>query len=102
MKERYNKYYLVVIADYNDDDAHGIVHDNLYYWFDQHDLTILEFDRVDVKPFNTVQTGYILARRALNPLSRRRAKSSWSTRRRAWTIRENGIPMKEKGSSRRG
>lgn len=69
MRKRYNKYYVVVIADYNDDDAHGIVHDNLYYWFDQHDLTILEFDRVDARPFNTVQTGYLLARRALNPLS---------------------------------
>lgn len=69
MHKHYNKFHLVVIADYNDDDAHGIVQDNLYYWFDQHDLTILGYDRVDVEPFNTVQTGYALARRSLNPLS---------------------------------
>ncbi|MEE9588917.1 MAG: hypothetical protein V3V97_12955 [Hyphomicrobiaceae bacterium] len=69
MRTRYNKFYLVVIADYNDDDAHGIVQDNLYYWFDQNDLTIMNYDRVDVAPFNTVETGYMLARRALNPLS---------------------------------
>lgn len=68
-KKSHSKFYLVVIADYNDDDAHGIVHDNLYYWFDDHDLDILEYDRVDVRAFNTVHTGYMLARRALNPLS---------------------------------
>jgi hypothetical protein len=67
--KHYNNFYLVVIADYNDDDAHGIVHDNLYYWFDDNDLGIMEYDRVDVRPFNTVHTGYMLARRALNPLS---------------------------------
>ncbi len=64
-----NKFYLVVIADYNDSDAHGVVHDNLFYWFTHQDLDILEYDTVDVRPFNTVQTGYMLARRALNPLS---------------------------------
>ena len=69
MLKRYNRFYLVVIADYNDDDAHGIVHDNLYYWFDEHDLEILEYDRVDVAAFNTTETGYVLSRRALNPLS---------------------------------
>jgi len=69
MIKPYTKFYLVVIADYNDDDAHGIVHDNLFYWFDEHDMNILEYDRVDVRPFNTVHTGYMLARRALNPLS---------------------------------
>ncbi|MEM7022428.1 MAG: hypothetical protein AAF637_07505 [Pseudomonadota bacterium] len=67
--QRYNKFYVVVVADYNDDDAHGIVQDNLYYWLDQCDLSILSYDRVDVAPFNTVETGYMLARRALNPLS---------------------------------
>ncbi len=67
--KNYHNYYLVVIADYNDDDAHGIVHDNLYYWFTEQDLGILDYDRVDVRPFNTAQTGYMLARRALNPLS---------------------------------
>src|SRR5580704_7438216 len=67
--KRYSRFYLVVIADYNDDDAHGIVHDNLYYWFDEHDLGIVECDRVDVAAFNTVETGYVLSRRALNPLS---------------------------------
>lgn len=67
--KNHTKFYLVVIADYNDDDAHGIVHDNLFYWFGEHDLDILEYDRVDVRPFNTVHTGYMLARRALNPLS---------------------------------
>lgn len=67
--QRFNRFHLTVIADYNDEDAHGIVQDNLYYWFDQHDLTILTLDRVDVRPFSTVQTGYMLARRALNPLS---------------------------------
>jgi len=69
MEHRFNRFYLVVIADYNDDDAHGVVQDNLYYWFDDADLTILAKDRVDVSPFNTVETGYMLARRALNPLS---------------------------------
>lgn len=69
MEHRFNRFYLVVIADYNDDDAHGVVQDNLYYWFDNADLTILAKDRVDVSPFNTVETGYMLARRALNPLS---------------------------------
>ena len=69
MIKRYNRYHLVVIGDYNDNDAHGIVQDNLYYWFEQQDLSILGFDRVDVKPFNTMETGYMLARRALNPLS---------------------------------
>ncbi len=69
MAKRYTRFYLVVIADYNDDDAHGIVHDNLFYWFDDHDLGIVEYDRVDVAAFNTVETGYVLARRALNPLS---------------------------------
>ena len=69
MRQQYNRFYLVVIADYNDDDAHGIVHDNLYYWFDERDLGIIEYDRVDVSVFNTVETGYMLARRALNPLS---------------------------------
>ncbi len=69
MHRQLNKFYIVVIADYNDDDAHGVVQDNLYFWFDQYDLSILELDRVDVSPFNTVETGYVLARRALNPLS---------------------------------
>jgi hypothetical protein len=69
VKKRYNRFYLVVIADYNDDDAHGIVHDNLYYWFNEHDLGIVECDRVNVTAFNTVETGYVLSRRALNPLS---------------------------------
>jgi hypothetical protein len=67
MTRRLNRYYLVVIGDYNDDDAHGIVRDNLYYWLNVYDITILGFDRVDVRPFNTVQTGYMLARRALQP-----------------------------------
>ncbi len=65
----YNKVYLVAIGDYNDGDAHGIVHDNLYHWFDENGLTIRDYDKVDVRPFNTVQTGYMLARRALNPLA---------------------------------
>lgn len=69
MIRRLNRFHLVVIADYNDDDAHGIVRDNLYYWLDAHDIAILGYDRVDVHPFNTVHTGYLLARRALNPLS---------------------------------
>ena len=69
MPKRYNRFYLVIIADYNDDDAHGVVHDNLYYWFDDQDLGIEDYDRVDVSAFNTVETGYVLSRRALNPLS---------------------------------
>ncbi len=69
MARRLNRFHVVVIGDYNDDDAHGIVRDNLYYWLDANDISILGFDRVDVRPFNTVQTGYMLARRALNPLS---------------------------------
>jgi hypothetical protein len=69
VRQSYHRFHVVVMADYNDDDAHGIVQDNLTYWFDQHDLTILSYDRVDVAPFNTVETGYMLARRALNPLS---------------------------------
>ncbi|HEX6013237.1 MAG TPA: hypothetical protein VFY87_15845 [Geminicoccaceae bacterium] len=69
MRQSYHRFHVVVMADYNDDDAHGIVQDNLTYWFDQHDLQILSYDRVDVAPFNTVETGYMLARRALNPLS---------------------------------
>lgn len=69
MPKRYSKFYLVVVADYNDADAHGVVHDNLYHWFDELDLAIVEYDRVDVAPFNTMETGYVLSRRALNPLS---------------------------------
>lgn len=43
--------------------------DNLCCWLNAHDITILGFDRVDVRPFNTVQSGHMRARRALNALS---------------------------------
>lgn len=51
MQKIYNRFYLVVIEDYNDDDAHGIVHDNVIFWFTRNDLGLIEYDRVNVPVF---------------------------------------------------
>ncbi len=61
--------HIVTIADYNDDDAHGLVKDNLYSSLATQGLKTIAYDKVNVGAFNTLETGYILGRRALNPLN---------------------------------
>lgn len=58
----------VTITDYNDDDAHGLVRDSLYLNLEQHDINIQSYNTVNAGAFNTLETGYLLGRRALNPL----------------------------------